>query len=187
MSAWLDFKYDHPYLHALSLLAASITLGTVLAVAVPDSEVTRALGLSALRQRGSALCSALYWETRAHLQRTPAPAAGAEYGYVSAMEPDGAVLITVPQQHVFVQRRVQLANVRITDLAGASALILRRRHVDARVEHYGAWAVIWFDDRPLNLDLINAGLAVPVLVPPTSILERLFADYLWNQTKGTDK
>ncbi|MQA40760.1 hypothetical protein [Rugamonas aquatica] len=184
MPDWEDFKYEHPALYRGVTAVAMAVLVSAMVVAVPDNDATRAMGLMALRDRGRAACGAMYWETRAGLGAGVALSPQVHYGFVTGADGDGAVLISVPENQVFVARKVKLANIRVTDLQGEAALIKEKRQMDARVELYGDAAVIWIEGTPLNLALVSADMAVPDPNPPTNIVDRVFATHLWNKVKG---
>lgn len=184
MSLWDDLRYDYPRLYRGMASLAALGVSSALLLSVPDNDVTRAMGLTALAQRSRAACAALYWEGRALISMAPAAAPSVVYGTVAGVDAEGAVLISVPEQSVFVLRKVVLANIRITDVKGERNLVLGKSKADARIESYGEVAVIWINGVALNLALIDASVAVPESEPPTTIVARVFATHLWNQAKG---
>lgn len=184
MSFLEDLKYDRPirYRILISGIIVLVALGAV--AAMPDTAATRAMGLVDLRERAYALREAGYWKTRALLNPTSELKPVVEYGFVVGIDSDKQVIISVPENATFVRRKVKLADVTVLDLQGAAAVIEHHKQLDARIDVYGDLAVIWIADKPLNVELVNAGLAIPDPNPPTNIVDATFAAYFWNKAKG---
>ena len=184
MSRLEDFKYDYPRAYRLSLVAVLIAAVGAAATTLPNSEITRAMGLVALKERCAALRSAIYWESRAAMNPVSEQAPVIDFGFVVGIDYDGQVFLSVPLKSEFVQRKVKLADIQIVDLQGVATAIQDKHQLDAKIEMYGDMAVIWIEGKPLNVELVNAGLAKPDPNPPTNIVDRIFATYFWNKAKG---
>lgn len=183
--SWLeDFKYDYPRIYRFSLVAVIIAAASAATSAMPNSEITRAMGLVALKERCAALRSAIYWESRAAMNPVSEQAPVVDFGFVTGIDFDGQVFLSVPIKNQFVQRKVKLADIQIVNLKGIAAIIQEKHQLDAKIEMYGDMAVIWIEGEPLNVELVNARLAVPDPNPPTNIVDRIFATYFWNKAKG---
>jgi len=56
---------------------------------------------------------------------------------------------------------------------------------NARFDIYGQEQVVtWIRNTPLNVKLIEAGVAKPDPKPPTNIFDLAFATYYWGIAKG---
>lgn len=179
-----DFKYEHPVFHRLFMAAATVAAAAAIVASLPDNPATRAMGLVELQDRCSALRSALYWSSRAAINPTSTLVPQIDYGFVLGVDYDASVIISVPVNKEFVQRKVRFADIQVTDLQGVAALVKEKHQLDAKIESYGDLAVIWFGDEPLNVELVTEKVAMPDPNPPTNIVDQIFAAYFWQKVKG---
>lgn len=152
----------------------------------PVTPLMAALGMSEVQVRISALLNAVYWNGRSLLNKDPgAVASQTRYGSLVGIDQRGNLVVSVPHGSRFVTERLQIADIRITDLLGSAVLIDRYKHHDARIEIYPEnQAVIWIRDVPINVKLIEGGHATPDPNPPTNIVDKAFASYYWRIFKG---
>lgn len=183
MSFLEDFRYDRPRTYRIMLGSSALLAVTLLLAAIPDSAATEAMGLVALRERAEALRHAAYWQARAMVNTPSALIPTVEYGFVLGIDADKRVVVSVPVGDRFVTRKLHLADVVVTDLEGAGGLIGRYKQTNSRIDVYDDMAVVWIEDKPLNIQLIEEGMATPQADPPTNIVDRAFTAYYWNLAK----
>ena len=186
LADWLDaLRYDHPGVyHMLLVVVGTITL-FVCFMLLPASPMLSAVGITELQKRVSAAANGLYWSARAALHREGEVGYTQIYGNVEGVDPSGKLIVTVAQGDKWVRHHLTLANVKITDLYGAVQIVGSLRMENARFDIYGKEQVVtWIRNVPLNVKLIEAGVAKPDPVPPTNIFDLAFATYYWGIVKG---
>lgn len=179
-----DFKYDRPYLYRALIVTLATAAVTVSLCSIPETEVTRDIGLIDLKNRAAALRKATYWQFRALLSTNQQRPNLVEYGFALGLDADGRAIISLPNGGEFALRRYKIANADIVDRKGADAFISQYRQSNARIDVFGSAAVIWIDGEPVNLSLISHGFAAPDGEVQTSIVENAFAAYFWNEAIG---
>lgn len=187
MSSFEDFRYDFPVVYRISVTASIAAVIAACISFIPNNEFSQAIGLTAFRESALNLREAIYWETRAKLNPGAVLTPNIEYGFVVGIDFDSGVFVSVPEKKEFVQHKLKLADVKVTNLNGVAEYINQRKQMDARLETYGDAAVIWIEDKPINVDLINKGMAIPDPNPPTNIVDRVFAEFYWNKLQGGKK
>jgi len=186
MAEWLDnLRYDHPGLYRALMVALGAVSFIVVFMLLPDSPLLRAMGITGLQKRVSAAVNGVYWSTRAMFHSNVAFEHKKLYGNVDGIDQSGKIIITVPQGDKWVRRSFALANIEITDLYGIAQIVGSLRTENARFEIYGdGYVVVWIRDAPLNVRLIEAGVANPAPRPPTNVFDLAFAAYYWGIAKG---
>ncbi len=165
------------------------TIAVLLAIAFMTAPVTplmAALGMSEAQVRTAAFFNAIYWHSRALLNKEGGAVASlTKYGSMVGIDQRGNLVVSVPEGSRFVTERLQIADIRITDLLGSAVLIHEYKHQDARIEIYPEnQAVIWVKEVPINIRLIEKGHAAPDPNPPTNIVDKAFASYYWRIFQG---
>jgi hypothetical protein len=156
-------------------------------LSVPPSPFFQAIGVTALQRKVSALENALYWQTRTMLHQTVTQRLPPRtvYGTLIGLDTSGRIVVSEARDGGFVFERVALADAKITNLYEVAARIGTLRYEDAKIEIYqDESAVIWVRGVPINVSLIEHGLAEPDPHPPTNIVDAAFAAYYWARFKG---
>lgn len=179
-----DFKYESPKLYRVAL-GVSIAAVVILALALfPDGEFARAAGIRHMQIKAAALKSALQWETRAMFHPSDVSVPEVGFGFLQGIEYDARVVASVPIDSAYVMKRYRLADIKVTNLMGAAHMLAALRTTDATLHVYGDMVVVWIDEKPLNVTMIESGLAVPDPNPPTNIVDKAFAAYYWRIFNG---
>lgn len=182
-----DFKHDHSLLYSVTLVATVISLLIMLLMILPDSSLCRAIGVTSLQRKASSFGNAVYWTYRAKVgadhQEITSP--HIVYGNLVGVDKDGKILIATVQENQFVNVAYSLADTVIIDVYGVAKTIGSLKQENVKCELYDKdVAVIWIRGAPLNIKLIEEGIAKPDPNPPTSIVDMAFAAYYWSQFKG---
>ena len=144
------------------------------------------MGINGLQNKISATGNGIYWSTRASISQAGNPDHSQEYGNLEGIDPSGKIIISVPDHDKWVKKNLALANAEITDMYGAAQIIGSLRTENARFDIYAPdRVVIWIRNAPLNVKLIEAGVAKPDTNPLTNIFDIAFATYYWGEAKGT--
>jgi hypothetical protein len=186
MSDWLDnLRYDHPGIYRALLAALGVFVFALCFMLLPDSPILRAMGITGLQKRVSAAANGVYWSTRAMFHNNIEVEHTQLYGNVDGIDQSGKIIITVPQGDKWVRLSFALANIEIADIYGVAQIAGSLRTESARFELYGnEYVVVWIRNTPLNVKLIEAGVANPAPRPPTNIFDLAFAAYYWGIAKG---
>lgn len=183
-----NFRYDHPRLFRWIIWTFSIFMFLVIFLSLPPSPLLRAVGVTALQRKVSSLYYGVFWQVRASLHTS---AVGGPiktvYGNITGLDTTGRLVISIPDGNRFVQFSVGIADTKLTDLYGAAVLLGGLRMEDATFDVYeNNQVVIWIRRTPLNVKLIEAGLAVPDPNPPTNIVDKAFSAHYWRIFNGND-
>lgn len=183
-----NLRFDHPLIFRWSIGMLLMSLSFIFFMSLPPSPLLRAIGVDTVQKKIASLYYGVFWQIRAAtyssddgmlLQTT--------YGSMTGLDQNGLLVISIPSGHEFMQSRVSIADVKITDLYGVAALIGGLRTEDAKFDIYpGNQVVIWIRNVPFNVKLIEAGFAVPDPNPPTSIVDKAFATYYWRIFNGSE-
>lgn len=187
MTPWIEnLKYDRPVVWTLCVFF-SIVVGLLsVFMVLPDSSFTRAAGIVEAQRRISAFGSSIYWGSRAAANASassrtqPVTAYGTIVGFGKKQD----LIVTVPEGTQFVEHSFQLADVTIRDPLGAAMTINSLRGEDVKLDVYQDQAVAWVRGTPLNLHLVEKGVADPESSPPTDIVDRVFATHYWQIACG---
>lgn len=173
--------YDYPRLFrtVVTLFAAALLLFVFMLL--PPAPVFRAIGVTGIQTRISALYYAGFWRVRAMTNRSAVISkSDVEFGTMAGLDRSGRVIVSVPSGATYLLKTYQIADVKITDLYGAASVIGQLRTEDAKLEIYSPdQVVIWVRGAPFNVKLIESGHAVPDPSPPTNIVDDAFSTYYW--------
>lgn len=187
---WLnDFRYDRPGWFWSLAVGACLTASVGAFFLLPRNEFFGTVGVTAAQQRAGALHRAIYWQARAAVHASDEGSAPEVfYGNLLGIEADARIIVSVPIGDSFQERRYRLADVLVHDVHAAARIIATYRLVPAKFDIYEQeQAVIWLDQAPLNVRLIEEGAATPDPNPPTNIVDIAFARYYWGVVKGERK
>ena len=187
LSDWLEsFKYDHPGIYRIFVVIFSISVLLIGFMMLPDSPMLKAMGINGVQKRISATANGIYWSSRASISQAGNPEHTQEYGNLEGVDRIGKIIVSVPEHDKWIRKNLALANAEITDMYGAAQIIGSLRTENARFDIYAPdRVVIWIRNAPLNVKLIEAGVAKPDTNPLTNIFDIAFATYYWGEAKGT--
>jgi len=188
MQAIETLKYEYPKVFAV-LVGFIVILSTLIVfMALPDTPILRAIGVTGAQGKFSATTSGFYWTVRARMhQGDDVGSPQTVFGTLMELDDKGGVLVNVPAGNDWTKQRFTLANVQITDMYKATSEIGSLRGVDVKLDCYkDSQAVVWVRGAPLNLKLIESGFATPVKDPQSSIFDKAFATYYWRLANGTN-
>jgi hypothetical protein len=180
-------RFEHPRVFWTGIVSATIAASMYGFMSIPPGPVAKATGVTQLQRRAASLYYAGFWFARVEINgQSAAPILSTNYGNVVGLDRRGRLIVSVPNGDRFGRVEVSLADVRLTDLRGAATLIKGVRDLDAKFEEYpGNQYVVWLNQIPLNVQLIEAGLAEPDPNPPTNIVDKAFATYYWRNFYGS--
>ena len=183
---WFEgFKYDHPVIHRVAIFLFGIMALLVVFMMLPSSPMLKAMGINGVQTKISATANGIYWSTRASISQAGNPEHTQEYGNIEGFDPAGKIIISVPEHDKWVRKNLALANAEITDQYGAAQIIGSLRTENARFDIYPPGrVVVWIRNAPLNVKLIEAGVAKPDSNPLTNIFDIAFAAYYWGEARG---
>jgi len=184
---WNRLRYDRP-VALMVLLGLTATAGIVVSFLwLPDVPILRAIGIAGLQQRCNAAINGVVWSTRAAFHQRGSEEHTQIFGNVEGIDKTGKLIATVAKGSVWAHYDLTLANIQVTDLYGVAKIVGGLRSENARFDIYRqGQAVVWIRNAPLNLRLIEAGVAKPDPNPPTNIFDQAFATYYWGVAKGRD-
>lgn len=189
LSEWLEeARYGHPGKVATVFVGMLIIALTTIFLRLPDTTLLNAMGITDLQRRLSATANAVYWSFRASINVAHEPLTSPQrlFGTIDGLRPSGDLVVTVAEGSKWIHKSFSLADTIIIDVAGVAAFLAKLRFANARIDVYnGNQAVVWVSGAPINVKLIEAGLAKPDPWPPTNIVDVAFATYYWNIAKGT--
>lgn len=182
-----DWRFDRPLVFWGGLAVLLIALTMLFFLEIPETPTTRLLGISNGQDRVRSVFRGIYWSSRALLNRAGTEQPARIYGNVEGIDPAGNLIVTVAQGDKWVERRYGVADTQILDLHGAARLVAEYRTKAARLDVYShqQQAVVWYAGVPLNVAMIEAGIARPDPNPPTNIVDLAFATYYWAVARGT--
>lgn len=183
---WLDnLRYDHPAAFGVAVVCGSLVAAAACFMALPESPLLEAMGVNGVQRRVSASFEAVYWSSRALIHTGDDDVPVSVFGNVDGVASDGRLIVSVPEGAKWVHRRLALANAQVVDVYGAARIVGEVRSDNARFEIYPPdRAVVWIRAAPLNVKLIEAGVAKPDPNPRTNIFDLAFAAYYWSVAKG---
>ena len=187
LADWLDtLRYDHPGVFRVLTVVVGVGAVSACFMLLPSSPLLRALGVTELQKRVTAATNGVYWSTRAAMNDTAGERQHRQaFGNVEGIDASGKLIIAIPQNKKWVQQQLWLANVEIVDPYGVAQLVGALRQENARFDIYEEERVVaWIRNTPLNVKLIEAGVAKPDPKPPTNIFDLAFATYYWGIARG---
>ncbi|MGL4755794.1 MAG: hypothetical protein ACRCXB_25850 [Aeromonadaceae bacterium] len=133
----------------------------------------------------------VYWQVRAirydgqDSAHSPVKTSWANY---DGMTHDGALLLRVYEDKRVGQITALLADLDIKDVNGVARYLQQYKRANVKVDYYHLiendtdYVVMWTQNGvPLNLKLIEAGLAHPMDTPPTNLVNTLMAQFYKNK------
>lgn len=190
---------NHLVLKDYVVIIVGLSLSLLLIVLVlPNTQFTRAVGVIDFQQRVYALRQALYWQSRVVMHPEHAVDHRILYGFVNAVMPDGKVEISYANDSKYVTERFQLADLKIQNYAALDTFFKQNQSMGIKADVYGDMVVLHFDGvmesmdkdvqaKPLNIQFIEKGDAIPDPNPPTNIVDRAFAAHYWKMTFGAQE
>ncbi len=188
-SEWAEsVRFDHPVLYRFVTLTGLLVVMLIGFMALPNSPMLKAMGINGAQARVSATANGIYWSTRAAINQAGEPEDHIQaFGNIEGVDSTGKLVVSVPEKDVWVKKPLTLANAELTDLYGAAQVVGSLRLENARFDIYGKdRVVVWIRSTPLNLKLIEAGVAKPESNPITNIFDLAFATYYWGIAKGSN-
>lgn len=154
--------------------------------------MTEWLGVSAYQDRLSAVHNALFWQARAMMTSRVGERLGEpQFGRIEGLTEDGLIVLSVSRGREWVRMAQPLAGIEIRDHYRTAIHLQSLRNITAQIDVYAAAerdgrhaVVVWVHQRPVNLMLVEDGLARPELNPETSITDVVYAAYYWRLAKG---
>lgn len=183
---WLDtLRYDYPKLFKSLVIVSTLLLTLIGFMLIPDTSLTRIIGISDIQRRLTATGNGIYWSMRATIHNEGPADYDQLYGSIEGIDETSALVVSIPSQDKYTRRVFRLANTEIMDLYGAVQAIGAFRMETARFDVYNDDnAVVWIRGTPLNVRLIETGIAKPADKPPSNIFDRAFAAYYWRLAKA---
>lgn len=183
---WLDtLRYDYPKLFKSLITALTIVVASTAFMLIPDTSLTRVIGISDIQRRVAATGNGIYWSMRAWIHNEGPAEYEQLYGSIEGIDETSALVVSIPTQEKYTRRVFRLANTEIIDLYGAVQTVGSFRMETARFDVYSNDnAVVWIRGTPLNVRLIETGIATPAAKPPSNIFDRAFAAYYWRLAKA---
>lgn len=155
-------------------------------LAIPQTSLTTLLGIHTGQSRLIAFGKAAIWGSKSIFRSTQAVSSPeAMFGNLKTFNDNGELKVIVASGSKFVVKELPLSNVRLIDISKARNLVEKYQSDDVKIEMYpDTSAVIWISEQSLNVQLIEAGFAIPVLNPQSTIADIAFASYYWRIFKG---
>lgn len=188
---YYHIRYNHPIVYWLTLALAVGLLAVDVLSFTATAGVLTAIGATDTARRVVAAKDALFWSYRAwsnkHVTTATTNTPKRVYGYFQSANRDGTLNLQVIVNRDYQTMRVSLADLSITNPNGLAAIVAMRKqeaididlYIDDEARDGPPSAVIWFESKPFNIDLITASVAIPAKNPPTDIVDRAFAEYNW--------
>lgn len=103
------------------------------------------------------------------------------HGHLEGATRDGEVVYTFYRNGDTYEFKSELINTIILNKKRLNDKIEDIDYNRARIEVYAnGETLVWLQDQPFNLLLINAGIAKPHPRPPTNMVDKFYADYYWS-------
>lgn len=190
LTSWVEsIRFDYPVLYRIVTITLLAVVLLICFMALPNSPMLKAMGINGAQARVSATANGIYWSTRASVNQTGEPEDHIQaFGNIEGVDSAGKLVVSIPEKDVWVKKPLVLANAELTDLYGAAQIVGSLRLENARFDIYGTdRVVVWIRSTPLNVKLIEAGVAKPESNPITNIFDLAFATYYWGIAKGSNK
>lgn len=181
-------KYDRPITYGLLVASCGLVVLISVFMALPPAPILKAIGVTGAQTTVGATVNALYWSGRVLFNRSGEEVPERVFGNLDGIDEQGRVIVTVMVGDRIEQRHYNVADTKIVDVYGAARMVQELRYADCRFDVYHEnQAVIWIKGGPLNVRMIEAGVAKPDPNPPTNIVDSAFASYYWTVAKGKSK
>lgn len=195
---YYHIRYNYPLFYFGTLTTALVIIIINIITITATTGVLNAIGAASAANRIVAAKEAAFWTYRAWSHRhseahiTPQRV----YGYLQTTNRDGSINLLIAADDSYKTIRVRLADLQVTNPTALAAIVSMHRQAPVDVDLYtlpstskedtSPHAVIWLDNKPFNIDLIIASVALPDENPPTDIVDRAFAAYHWKIATGED-
>lgn len=185
-----DIRNNHRFAYFVSvLMTIAIILFELASFVANNTALFDTLGFTSLKTRVIAAKESTYWSYRAWKNSNDATALAPperSYGFLTSVNRDGTINITVIKDKQYQLQRIKLADIIVNNANALAAIVDMHKTDNAEFELYETgqelpYTVVWIDNEPFNLKIITAGIAKPDTTPPTNIVDRLFAEYYWKQ------
>lgn len=179
-------RYERPRAFKLLFSGILCLVSISIFMLIPELPMLRAMGVSDIQKKISAVANGSYWSFRAFLSQEGLSKPQQLYGSIEGVDESGKLIVSIPMDNKWVKQYLRVANTEITDLYGMAQLVGSLRYEAARFDLYeDDQAVVWVRNTPINLKLIESGVAKPAKKPPTNIFDQAFATYYWGVAKAT--
>lgn len=180
-----DLKYERPVVYGAVLAGMALIVTVAVFMALPPAPILRVIGVTGAQTTLGAAVNAIYWSGRVLLNRTGDEVPMRVYGNLNGINEQGQLIVTVMAGARVERRTYGVADTQILDIYGAAKIVRALIYENTRLDVYpGNQAVVWVQGAPLNVRLIEAGVAKPDPNPPTNIVDSAFATYYWAIVKG---
>lgn len=180
-----NLRYDHPRVFRSLLCAMGLLAFSTVFMSLPESSLFRTIGVTSVQQKVRAAMSGVYWSTRAFFNDNGDDEHIQLYGNVEGINEERMLVAILPSGERWEQRTFRLANLEVVDLYGTAQELGALRMENARFDVYrDTDVVVWIHNTPLNVKLIEAGVATPASKPPSNIFDLAFAAYYWRIVKN---
>lgn len=185
-------RYNHALIYFTTIAAAVILLAVNVVYMTAATGLLDAIGATEVGNRVVAAKETVFWSYRAWIHRD----ANAEliperkYGYLQSANRDGSINVQIIAGSDYQTIRVLLADLQITNINGLAAIVELNKKVPVDIDLYRPLAdktttdlpelpqaVIWLENKPFNIAIITASVAIPAKNPPTNIVDQAFAEY----------
>lgn len=181
-------------LKKLGIALGAFGMAIVLFLLVPKSAFTMWLGVVGAQERVVAAHNAAFWKIRSLIApRTGVTMSEPVYGQIVGLTKEGEVVLRVSQGNRWVGMAQPLAGIEIRDRYRAANHLRSLRDTTAKIDVYrssvgrsGSAVVVWVHGQPVNLVLVEDGLARPEMRPETSVTDAAYAAYYWRVARGAD-
>lgn len=176
----------------LLLSVAGAVMTVVVFMLIPRTAMTEWLGVGMYQDRLIAVQNGVFWQVRSVF----APSEGEKigdplFGRIEGLTEDGRVVLKIANGRKWLSVARPLAGVEIRDNYRAAMHLRSLKDITAQIDMYAAStegnsqsAVVWVRGRPVNLVLVEDGLARPEPNPETSITDAAYAAYYWRLARG---
>lgn len=173
-------RYEYPWVFRSLMTVTAVFLISTIFMLIPEGPLTRAIGIAEVQNRVSAVANGTYWSLRAAIHSDGSADYQKLYGSLVGLNDDKQLVASIPTGDQFEQQTFHLANSEIVDVYRAVQTLGALSQETVRFDVYGAQdAVVWVRGIPLNIRLIESGIASPAPKPPSNIFDRAFAAYYW--------
>lgn len=181
-TVWRKAKY--PLGIALMLL--------ILFLMVPRTAFTEWLGIPTYQDKVIAGHNAVFWQIRANFLPNEGRKLGdARYGQIEGLTKKGELVLKLADGSSWNKIALPLAGIKLTDHYRVAVHLQGLKGITAKVDIYEEprteapySVVVWVHDKPVNLILVEDGLAAPEPQPVTSIMDAVYAAYYWRKAFG---
>ena len=167
-------------------------LAFVLFMSIPRTLTTEWIGITEVQHRIRSAQAAGYWYLRSRL----VPRKGElldqpQYGQMEGLTSDGRLVMRVADGAEWRKMALPFAGIKLVDIYRSAIHIRALSGTSARFDIYEEpreesrfSVVVWIHQKPVNLGLVEEGVARPEPKPVTSIMDIAYAHYYWQQALG---